>query len=155
MPEAFSGSYIADLMQGATGCGPLQHVSGGTEFRTQTRRFVLREDGILEIHALPPGGETAEQALENQRMGDEIRQGKKLPLLVYMNQAAKPPTREASKVYAKQQDDALAMGFVAGSAFTRIVVRLYLRLHKPNCPTKVFPNTEEAVHWLLAQKGQL
>lgn len=46
----------------------------------------------------------------------------------------------------------IASAWVVTNLASKLIVQTYIKMHKPNCPTKVFKNLDEAKKWLLTFK---
>ena len=80
-----------------------------------------------------------------------------LPLLVDLA-IPKGQTREAREYFAKDPthlETYTAVGLLISNPISKVLANFFLGLNKPDRPTKLFTNIEEAVLWLSEFKGRL
>jgi len=115
--------------------------------QTRTVTITLREDGILQVHALPGFDQGENDARENLDACRHLVEGKKVPVLV--NTILQGTLdRQARNAYATGSDFALAQAILVNSAFTRIAANVFIRVAHPVHPTKMFTSEDEAIQWL-------
>ncbi len=111
------------------------------------------EDGIyFLIHKKSKKG-TLETAKEELKAHKELSSGKKMPLFADVRgmKGANPEARdygnseEVTSTYS-------AVGILIGSAFTRVIGSLFMKINKPPYPVKMFTEQKEAVKWLKQYK---
>lgn len=115
--------------------------------RTMTQ--FMRDDGILYGVALPNSAQTLEDARENLASARKLSGGKRIPLLLDIRGTG-TLNREARLFYAGPEGlrTVTAVGFVANSAFTRVVGNMFIRLATTNYPVRLFTTPEAAPDWL-------
>jgi hypothetical protein len=109
----------------------------------------LRADGIMFIRISPEKEETVELAKKMVKEMGEMVNYKQVPILFKHQEFALPgkanrdywATKEACP-YSK------AEAFIINSTAMRIIANFYLKINKPQRPTKMFTHEEEAIKWL-------
>lgn len=115
--------------------------------RTRSGVVSLGGDGILRFRAIPGVEHDEEGALDNLSELRQLASGKLRPVLIDLREVG-VVAREARQAYANLADFAAAQGLLVGSAFTRIVGSVFLRVNRPQQPARMFTVEEEAVQWL-------
>jgi glutaredoxin len=109
----------------------------------------LRADGIMYVRISPEKEESVELAQKMVKRMGEIVNYKQVPILFKHQEFALPgkanrdywATKEACP-YSK------AEAFIINSIAMRIIANFYLKINKPQRPTKMFTHEEEAIKWL-------
>lgn len=115
--------------------------------QTRSGEITFREDGILCFRALPGVEQDKKNAITNVEAMRQVVGGAVVPVLVDIRKVA-VVTREARQIYAHQVDFASSQALLVGSAFTRIVANLFLRVGRPEQPARLFASEADAVKWL-------
>lgn len=109
----------------------------------------MREDGIVEIDFSDTLEIDVKEAKEMVVATGSVSQGKKVLVL---NVAGSLTTATAAArdfaASAEAVQYTLAEAYVVSNLAQKIVGNFYVNFHKPQVPTKIFTNTEEAVKWL-------
>lgn len=109
----------------------------------------LRSDGIMYIRISPEKEETVELVKKMvEKMGEMVNY-KKVPMLAKHEEFALPgkanrdywATKEACP-YSK------ADAFMINSPAMKLIANFYLKINKPERPTKMFTDENEAINWL-------
>jgi hypothetical protein len=117
----------------------------------KTGRYTItrRDDGVIHIHNGDEEEETLEGIKEAIRIIGEMANYKKTPLLHTFSSFALPsaPIREcwASEVSCPY---VIADAFIESSLALKLIGRFYLSINKPERPSKIFNDQEEAIVWL-------
>ena len=121
----------------------------GERVNTGTVEFRLREDGILHGVALPDRKQSLDDARRNLETADRLRGGVRVPLLLDIRSTG-TLSREARELYAGDEgaERITALAFVSGSAFTRVVGNLFIRVAKTSYPVRLFSAEVDATAWL-------
>jgi len=109
----------------------------------------LRADGIIYVSISPEKEETVELAKKMVKKMGEIVNYKQAPILFKHQDFALPgkanrdywATKEACP-YSK------AEAFIINSIALQLIANFYLKINKPERPTKMFTHEEEAIKWL-------
>jgi hypothetical protein len=109
----------------------------------------LRADGIMYVRISPEKEESVELAKKMVKKMGEMVNYKQVPILFKHQEFALPgkanrdywATKEACP-YSK------AEAFIINSIAMRIIANFYLKINKPQRPTKMFTHEEEAIKWL-------
>ena len=114
---------------------------------TRTGSVFVRQDGIACYQAAGKRDHHEQDARENLAACRQLVGSKRVPVLVDMREAGSM-TRQARQAYAGEADFATAQALLVGSAFSRIVANLFMRVSPPDQPTKMFSSEQEAGGWL-------
>jgi hypothetical protein len=126
---------------------------------TKTAEFSLDARGFVRVVFLD-NDETfdEDEAREHIKAGQEIAEGKALPILVDLRQSYHVPTVAAKKIIAANTLK-IAEAILCKSLAHSILGNFYIRMvkaWKSTYPIKLFRDEESAVKWLLEQnKKQL
>jgi hypothetical protein len=109
----------------------------------------LRADGIIYVSISPEKEETVELAKKMVIKMGEMLNHKQAPILFKHQDFALPgkanrdywATKEACP-YSK------AEAFIINSIALQLIANFYLKINKPERPTKMFTHEEEAIKWL-------
>lgn len=109
----------------------------------------LREDGIVYIRISNEKEETVELTKQMVIELGKMVNYKKVPLLAEHEEFALPG-KENRDFWAKKESCpySSADAFMIGSTGLMLIANVYLRINKPERPTKMFTNKEEAIRWL-------
>lgn len=109
----------------------------------------LRADGIMYIRISSEKEESVELVKEMvQKMGEMVEY-KQVPLLARHEDFALPG--KANRDYWAKKEScpySKADAFMVGSTGFRLIANFYLRVNKPERPTKMFVDEKEAIKWL-------
>ena len=121
----------------------------GEIFNTGTVEFRAMEKGVLRGVALPDRRQTLDDAHRNLEAARRLIGGGRAPLLMDIRTTG-TLTREAREFYAGEEGarTITALAFLGGSAFTRVVGNIFIRLAKSRFPVRLFLREEEAMQWL-------
>ena len=115
--------------------------------------IILRDDGIIELHANDHHVYTIEDVKENVRAFGELTGNKKAPVLIIGGSFSSldDKTREfmATEESLKYST---AEAFLITSLAQKILINFYIKFNKPLVPTRVFTDKEEAIEWLTRYK---
>jgi hypothetical protein len=109
----------------------------------------LRSDGIMHIRISPEKEESVELVKKMVEKLGEMVNYTQIPILIRHEEFALPgkanrdywATKEACP-YSK------AEAFMINSVALQLIANFYLRINRPERPTRMFSNEEEAVKWL-------
>jgi hypothetical protein len=109
----------------------------------------LRADGIIYVSISPEKEETVELAKKMVIKMGEMLNHKQAPILFKHQEFALPgkanrdywATKEACP-YSK------AEAFIINSIALQLIANFYLKINKPQRPTKMFTHEDEAIKWL-------
>jgi len=117
---------------------------------TRTARVERTPAGIVVVRVKSGMKQVIGDAVENLSASAEASNGKRVPLLVDIREAA-PLDAEIRHYYTGKRLDAsfsaLAILVVIG-AFGKMMGNVYLRVAKPGIPARLFTSEEEALRWL-------
>jgi hypothetical protein len=109
----------------------------------------LRNDGIMYICISPEKEETVELVKKMvKRMGEMVNH-KQVPVLIRHEEFAF--SGEANRNYWAKKESCLyskADAFMISSTAMRLISNFYLRINKPQRPTRMFTDEKEAIEWL-------
>lgn len=118
--------------------------------KRSTAAIQLRDDGVVEVRVYPGARQTVDDATANFAAAVAVRDGRRRPILVDIS-GAEPLEPEVRKCYTGDQlaasFTALAM-VVEASSFGRMTGNIYLRIAKPDMPTRLFSTAPAALAWL-------
>jgi hypothetical protein len=109
----------------------------------------MREDGILEMDFSDTLEIDLKEAKEMVAATATLSGGKKVLVLNIAGSITTATT--AARDFAASAEAiqyTLAEAYVVNNLAQKIVGNFYVNFHKPQVPTKIFTNTEEAVNWL-------
>ena len=114
----------------------------------------LRSDGIVLVHYKKNVTIDADTQFSMRELFKELAPGKKLNY-IFSADAGVSFTKDARENSAKSTQDSpiAAYAVIANNLAYRIIANFYLKVNKPKVPFKLFPNTEEALFWLHANKA--
>ena len=119
--------------------------------RSGNADFFEIEPGALAVIPFDGSSDTAETALESiQIQLSHLRaSGRRAGTVVFMDQVASQ-NAGAREVYHQEPDPTFQTGFalVSSSMFGRAVSSVFIGLHPPRVPTKMFGTLEEALAWI-------
>lgn len=109
----------------------------------------LRADGIMYIRISPEKEETVELVKEMVSKMGEMTNHKQVPMLACHEEFALPgkPNRD----YWAKMDScpySKADAFLINSAAMKLIANFYLKINKPERPTRMFNSKKEAIAWL-------
>ena len=122
---------------------------------SETFRFLVRKDGILEIRAVPGSVHDGPAAEKNVGIAAELTGSGKRPVLVFVD-GAKSVTFEARRVYQREETvrDFTAVALVARSPLARLLANFFLGMTRPPVEIGHFDDETDAVEWLLGESGR-
>lgn len=109
----------------------------------------LRADGILYVRISPEKEESVELAQKMVKKMGEMVNYKQVPILFKHQEFALPG--KANRDYWATKDAcpySKAEAFIINSIAMRMIANFYLKINKPERPTKMFTREEEAIKWL-------
>ncbi|MES2679879.1 MAG: hypothetical protein V4635_08345 [Bacteroidota bacterium] len=109
----------------------------------------LRQDGIVYIHISSQKEETVELVKEMVEKLGEMVNHKHVPILVRHENLALPG--KANRDYWAKKEScpySKAEAFMIGSIALRLLANFYLKINKPERPTRLFTDEQEANEWL-------
>lgn len=109
----------------------------------------LRQDGVIQIDTKTTEEYSVEDAKEVTTIIQKIGKGKKFPVLMIVKNYM-DVDKETRKFYGSKEAtiNKIAEAFVINSSALKIIANFYIRIEKPNIPSKIFTNTEDAITWL-------
>lgn len=112
--------------------------------------FWYDKDGIINIFNKPSPKHSYEDAVENILVLDRVSDGTTYPLLIDMT-SIHQMDRKAREVYAKAgaANKVNAVALVTKSRISSILANFFIGFNKPDVPTKLFNDHDEAKKWLL------
>lgn len=116
---------------------------------TRSAKIWLGEDGIIRLVSLGSHGEGLAPAQENWQAVDQMRQGKRRPILGDIRKTG-PVDAEGRKFYAnvEAKDLISAVALLVESPISRVVGSLFLGLNRPPVPIRIFTSEQQALEWL-------
>jgi hypothetical protein len=108
----------------------------------------LREDGIIQLNT-KNHNYTLQNLKEINQAQRKICHGGKLPVLIMA--ATYANIEDNAREYAASKEStqySTAEGFVLKSLGQRILANFYLKVNKPEVPTRFFSEEKQAVEWL-------
>ena len=105
------------------------------------------EGGILFVRAVPGQSHSAADAREAIEAGRELVGDRRVPTLSYM-QGVGALDRDVRDVYRYELDYLEVHALLVGSAFSRLVGSIYIRVARPEVETRLFTDEAEALRWL-------
>jgi hypothetical protein len=119
--------------------------------RSTNAEFFEIEPGVLAIVPFDGSSDTAETASESVRLQlDHLRtRGQRAGTVVFMDRIV-AQSAEARDVYRDAPDPTFQTGFalVGSTVFGRAVSSIFMGLHPPRVPTRMFASFEEALAWI-------
>jgi len=109
----------------------------------------LRSDGIMYVRITPEKEESVELVKQMvQKMGEMVNY-QKVPLLAEHLEFALPP-KENREYWATTEacPYSKADAFIVCSTAMKLIANFYLRINKPERPTRMFTSHKEAIEWL-------
>lgn len=97
------------------------------------------------------------QILEYIDAMQRLSKGARLPHLIDLRDALGILSLDANRLLAESpelQAIRLAQAFVVNSLSMQLLANFHIQVLKPNCPSKVFTDIEEASEWILKTKEQ-
>ncbi len=109
----------------------------------------LRSDGILHSHTSGSLEFNVDSLKQFSLVMGRMLHYKKAPMLVTLDEFAIPPV-ETRAFWAKEEacPYASADAYIATNFGHTFIGNFYLKFNKPERPTKVFSNEDDAVKWL-------
>lgn len=116
-----------------------------------TARFVYNGEGILVV-TIKDDIELTEQDIKDHREIARRIVGTE-PHCVLAIAGERTQATEEARVYAATHvpEGRVAEAVIIRSLPVRILGNFYLKFHKPNVPTRMFEDYEDAMNWLRAQ----
>ncbi len=119
--------------------------------RSENADFYEVEPGILAVVPLDGSGDTADTAAESVRIQlTHLRaSGQRAGIMVFMDRVVSQ-TSGARDIYRDAPDPAFQVCFalVGSTVFGRAVASIFMGLHPPRVPTRMFGTYEEALAWI-------
>ncbi|CAN5399194.1 hypothetical protein BH10BAC1_BH10BAC1_01290 [soil metagenome] len=114
-----------------------------------TLSVALRSDGIVQVKVKANDEIDVKHVVQVVDSLEKMGNGKKFPLLIVVGEYTLP-TPEARAYIATPESDpfALAEAYVIQSFTQKLVGNVYLNLHKPARPTRMFNSEVKAIEWL-------
>jgi hypothetical protein len=109
----------------------------------------LRADGIMYIRISPEKEETVELVKEMVKKMGEMTGHKQVPMLARHEEFALPG--KANRDYWAKKEScpySKADAFMIKSTAMQFIANFYLRINKPERPTRMFVNEDDAIQWL-------
>jgi hypothetical protein len=109
----------------------------------------LRADGIMYISISPEKEESVELVKEMVKKMGEMVNYKPVPLLARHEEFALPG-RENRDYWAKKESCpwSKADAFMINSTAMQFIANFYLKINKPERPTRMFSDEKKAIEWL-------
>lgn len=147
------------MEQGAAGFAraapapPHRTMTAAAEATTRTCTLSLAE-GLLVARFLPGAEVTGDDARENLAATGALCAGRRAPVLVDLR-VLKSQSPEARAVLAGPEAARVsrAVALLIGSPLSRVLGNFYLRINRPETPTRLFSSEAEARAWLLQVGG--
>lgn len=110
---------------------------------------LLREDGILELHASNDHVYTIKDVIENVEAFGQLTSNQKAPVLI-IGGSFSTLDKETRSFMATEESlkYSAAEAFFITSLSQKILINFYIKFDKPLVPTKVFTNKDKANEWL-------
>lgn len=108
-----------------------------------------KSDGIMYIHVSSEVEESVPIAMKMVEKLGKMTNRKKVPLLFNFDEFALPG--KANREFWSKKEAcpySLADAFIVSSNGLRIIANFYLKINKPERPTKMFTDEESAIKWL-------
>jgi hypothetical protein len=109
----------------------------------------LRADGIVYVRISSEKDETLELVKEMVKKMGEMVNYSQVPILARHEDFALPG--KANRDYWAKKEScpySKAEAFMIGSTGLKLIANFYLKINKPERPTRMFTDEEEAVTWL-------
>lgn len=106
--------------------------------------------GSLYTYTVMEGAEiTYEDAIEITAIGTEITKGKHVGAIVDIKSTF-TITKEAREYFAlhANQKQFIAIAVLSSNLASRLIVNFYVKINRPQIPTKLFAQKEQAMQWL-------
>jgi hypothetical protein len=115
--------------------------------RGEIADYLLDADGILFSYSKSPV-RTIKNITENVALVKRLTGGKKVPLLIYLNNSPVPDkaTRQFSTEQLPQVYSAMAM--VSKPGLSKFIMNILFKFNPPPIPMKSFTDDEQAREWL-------
>jgi hypothetical protein len=107
----------------------------------------LRPDGIVQLAWVPRTTGLIEDAIATLAAMAQLTGGRRSPLLVDMRDTG-PQSRSARLEFARRGDLVSAVALVVGTPLSRMAGNLFINMHRPATPTRLFDKEASAVAWL-------
>jgi hypothetical protein len=119
--------------------------------RSGNAEFFEIEPGVLAVIPFDGSSDTADTAMESiQIQLSHLRaSGRRAGTIVFMDRVGSQ-NAGAREVYRQTPDPTFQTGFalVSSSMFGRAVSSVFIGLHPPRVPTRIFATVEEALAWI-------
>jgi hypothetical protein len=119
--------------------------------RSRNAEFFEVEPGVLAVVPLDGSTDTADTAADSVRIQlSHLRTtGRRAGTIVFMDYVA-AQSSGAREAYRTEPDPIFQTGFalVGSSMFGRAVSSVFMGLHPPRVPTRMFGTFEEALSWI-------
>lgn len=119
------------------------------QVETRTAVYVVRDDGIIVQTVKAGMRQDLAEARENMAMYLELAGGDKRLLLVDLRHAG-PTGAGVREFYAEHSPKLKANAMLIGNALSEMIGNFFIKLNKPDAPTKLFTVEPAAVAWLRA-----
>jgi hypothetical protein len=109
----------------------------------------LRADGIMYVRTSTEKEETVELVKKMVAKMGEMLNYKKAPILAIHDEYSMP--KKANRDYWAKKEScpySKAEAFMMDSTAIKLIANFYLKVNKPERPTKLFTNENEAIKWL-------
>lgn len=109
----------------------------------------LRSDGIMYVRITSEKEETVELVKEMVKKMGEMVNYQQVPMLAKHEEFALPG--KANRDYWAKKEScpySKADAFIINSTAMQLIANFYLKINKPERPTKMFTNESEAIKWL-------
>lgn len=122
------------------------------ERQTTTARAILTDDGIIRVTMFGGFVQTRDQALENMALVREMVGARRVIVLVDIREEARAD-KAALDIYAdpKQNPTAVSVAVLLDSPMSMVMGNFFMRINRPQIPTRLFTREREAVAWLYEQ----
>lgn len=115
---------------------------------TSTAKVWLGSDGVLRVVEAPGVKVTREDAREELEAMEQVSGDSKRPVLVDIREA-RSVTNPARKEYSNRIGEvSTAAALVVCSPVSKVLGSFFLRLNRPNHPSKLFTSESKALEWL-------
>jgi len=112
-------------------------------------QIILREDGILELHADDNHIYEIEDVKENVAAFGKLSKYKKIPVLIIGGYFT--TIKKETRIFMASAESlkySKAEAFLLKSLAQKILINFYIRVDKPLVPTRVFTDKQKAIDWL-------
>ncbi len=121
-----------------------------TETIVHHRVGTITLSGLLFSYSISEGTEIAyEDAVELIQIGSEITAGKQVGALVDIKSSF-TITKDAREYFAlhANQKQFKAIAILSGNLASRLIANFYIRINRPEIPTRLFLDEVQALKWL-------